>query len=101
MKLRLDLLEQLTDEDILKEVLANNHRYKPEPNFSKTGVGSLSSASTEERANEVARSTALIEKLTSRLHRAIEPARKQQQVSVLKMRWGVARRKGRDTEPIA
>ena len=67
MKLRLDLLEQLTDADILEEVLANNHRYKPEPNFSKTGVGSLSSASTEERAKEVERSTALIERLKKRL----------------------------------
>jgi len=67
MKLRLDLLEQLTDEDILEEVLANNHRYKPEPNFSKTGVGSLSSASIEERAKEVERSTALIERLKQRL----------------------------------
>jgi len=66
MKLRLDLLEHLTDEDILEEVLANNHRYKPEPNFSKTGVGSLSSASTEERAQEEARSTALIERLKRR-----------------------------------
>src|SRR6266705_2397774 len=66
MKLRLDLLEHLTDEDILEEVLANNHRYKPEPNFSKTGVGSLSSASTEERAQEEARSTALIERLKQR-----------------------------------
>ena len=62
MKLRLDLLEHLTDEDILEEVLANNHRYKPEPNFSKTGVGSLSSASTEERAQEEARSTARIQR---------------------------------------
>ena len=67
MKLRLDLLEQLTDEDILEEVLANNHRYKPEPNFSKTGVGSLSSASTEERAKEAERSTTLIERLKRRL----------------------------------
>jgi hypothetical protein len=66
MKLRLDLLEHLTDEDILEEVLANTHRYKPEPLFSKTGVGSLSSASTEERAQEVARSTALIERLKKR-----------------------------------
>jgi hypothetical protein len=66
MKLRLDLLEHLTAEDILEEVLANNHRYKPEPNFSKTGVGSLSSASTEERAQEEARSTVLIEKLKKR-----------------------------------
>ena len=63
MKLRIDLLEHLTDQDILEEVLANNHRYEPEPLFSKTGVGSLSSASTEERAKEVERSTALIERL--------------------------------------
>jgi hypothetical protein len=66
MKLRLDLLEHLTDEDILEEVLANNHRYKPEPLFSKTGVGSLSSASIEERAQEEARSTALIARLKKR-----------------------------------
>lgn len=66
MKLRLDLLEHLTDQDILEEVLANNHRYKPEPNFSRTGVGSLSSASIEERAQEEARSTALIERLKLR-----------------------------------
>lgn len=67
MKLRLDLLEQLTDQDILEEVLANNHRYKPEPLFSKTGVGSLSSASTEERAQEEARSTARIQRAMQRL----------------------------------
>ena len=67
MKLRLDLLEHLTDEDILEEVLANNHRYKPEPNFSKTGVGSLSSASIEERAQEEARSTARIQRAMERL----------------------------------
>ena len=67
MKLRLDLLEHLTDEDILEEVLANNHRYKPEPLLSKTGVGSLSSASTEERAQEEARSTARIQRAMQRL----------------------------------
>jgi hypothetical protein len=67
MKLRLDLLEHLTDEDILEEVLANNHRYKPEPRFSKTGVGSLSSASTGERAQEEARSTARIQRAMQRL----------------------------------
>jgi len=66
MKLRLDLLEHLTEEDILEEVLANNHRYKPEPLLSKTGVGSLSSATTEERAQEEVRSTALIERLKKR-----------------------------------
>ena len=67
MKLRLDLLEHLTDADILEEVLANNPRYKPEPNFSRTGVGSLSSASTEERAQEEARSTARIQRAMRRL----------------------------------
>ena len=67
MKLRLDLLEHLTDQDILEEVLANNHRYKPEPNFSRTGVGSLSSASIEERAQEEARSTARIQRAMQRL----------------------------------
>lgn len=66
MKLRLDLLEHLTGEDLLEEVLANNHRYKPEPLFSKTGVGSLSSASIKERAQEEERSTALIARLKRR-----------------------------------
>ena len=72
MKLRLDLLEHLTDEDILEEVLANNHRYKPEPLFSRTGVGSLSSASTEERAQEEARSTARIQRAMQRLKQSGE-----------------------------
>ena len=69
MKLRMDLLEHLTDEDILEEVLANNHRYKPEPLLSKTGVGSLSSATTRERAQEEARSMALIARLKQRAAR--------------------------------
>jgi hypothetical protein len=66
MKLRLDLLEHLTEEDLREEVLANNPRYKAEPLFSKTGVGSLSSASTEQRASEVRRSTELIRRLEER-----------------------------------
>jgi hypothetical protein len=66
MKFRTDLVKQLTEADLMEEILANNHRYKPEPNFSKTGVGTLSSASTEERAKEEERSTALIEKLTKK-----------------------------------
>ena len=74
MKLRLDLLEQMTDQDILEEVLANNHRYKPEPLFSKTGVGSLSSASTEERVSEEQRNTALIQKLTLRVQQTGKPS---------------------------
>jgi hypothetical protein len=66
MKLRLDLLNQLTEQDILEEVLVNNHRYMPEPIFSKTGVGSVSSTSTEERVSEEQRNTVLIQKLTQR-----------------------------------
>jgi hypothetical protein len=72
MKLRLDLLEHLTGEDILEEVLANNHRYKPEPLLSKTGVGSLASASIEERAQEEARSTARIQRAMQRLKQSGE-----------------------------
>lgn len=67
MKVRLDLLGLLRGEAILEEVLANNPRYKPEPLFSKTGVGSLLSASTEERAKEVERSTARIQSAMKRL----------------------------------
>ena len=66
MKLRLDLLEHLTAEDIRKAAEESVHRFKPEPNFSKTGTGSLSSASTEERAKEVEHSMALTRKLESR-----------------------------------
>ena len=66
MKLRLDLVEHLTAQDLMEEVLANNHRYKPEPLLSKTGTGSLSSASTEERAKELAHNMALVRKLEAR-----------------------------------
>jgi hypothetical protein len=66
MKLRLDLLEHLTMEDIAEVALANNPRYKPEPLFSKTGTGSLSPTSTEDSAREVERNTALIQRLVKR-----------------------------------
>ncbi len=52
MKLRFDLVEKVTPEMVMESVLANNHRYKAEPLLSKTGTGSLSPASTEERARE-------------------------------------------------
>ena len=70
MKLRLDLLEHLTTEDAVREVQATVHRFKPEPLFSKTGTGSLSSASTKVRAQEVKRSTALARKLKQRARKA-------------------------------
>jgi hypothetical protein len=69
MKLRLDLVEHLKAEDIRKAAEESVHRFKPEPLLSKTGTGSLSSASTEERAKEVAHSTELTRKLERRARR--------------------------------
>ncbi len=66
MKLRTDLLKHLTAEDIAQAAEKTVHRFKPEPRFSRTEVGSLSSASTKERAQEVRHSTALIRKLKKR-----------------------------------
>ncbi len=66
MKLRLDLLEHLMMEDIAEVALANNPRYKPEPLFSRTGVGSLSPTSIECSAREEALNTALIQKVEKR-----------------------------------
>ena len=65
MKLRFDLVEKLTPEMVMESVLANNHRYKAEPLLSKTGTGSLSPASTEERANEEKLSLDITRKLTT------------------------------------
>ena len=70
MKLRADLLEFLTDQDILEEALANIDRYKAEPIFSKTGKGYLRPATPEERAQEIARSEALHKRLEERLKAA-------------------------------
>jgi hypothetical protein len=64
MKLRNDLAMKVTPQMALKEAQANQHRYKAEPLFSKTGTGSLSSASTKDSAAEEERSTARIQKLT-------------------------------------
>lgn len=66
MKFRPDLVKKLTPEMLREGVLANTHRYKSEPLLSRTGRGSLSSASTEDRAKEDALSSAIIEKLTSK-----------------------------------
>jgi hypothetical protein len=70
MKLRLDLLEHLTAEDIRQAAEESAHRFKPEPLLSKTGVGSLSSASIKERAKEVEHSMELTRKLTARARKA-------------------------------
>jgi len=66
MKLRTDLIQFATPEEALKEALANNRRHKPEPLFSQTGTGSLSSATTEECAKEVERSMERIQKALQR-----------------------------------
>jgi hypothetical protein len=66
MKLRLDLLKHLTAEDIAEAAEESVHRFKPEALFSQTGTGSLSSASTEERAREVEHSMELTRKLEQR-----------------------------------
>ena len=66
MKLRLDLLEHLTAADVLEEAAANQHRYKAEPSFSKTGTGHLSPRSMADSASEAERSEALTRKLTQR-----------------------------------
>jgi hypothetical protein len=63
MKLRVDLAMRVTPKMVEEEARANQHRYKAEPLFSKTGTGSLSSASTSDSAAEVARSSARIQKL--------------------------------------
>ena len=69
MKLRLDLLNQLTAADVLAEAAANQHRYKAEPTFSKTGRGHLSPRSIKDSAKEAERSEELTRKLTDRLRK--------------------------------
>jgi hypothetical protein len=77
MKLRLDLLKHLTAADILEEAAANQHRYKAEPSFSKTGVGYLSPRSMADSASEAGRSEGLTRKLTSRLRKSGKRAAQQ------------------------
>jgi hypothetical protein len=69
MKLRLDLLKQLTVEDIAEAAQASQHRYKSEPTFSKTGIGYLSPRSPEDSAREEAHSIELTQKLEARLRK--------------------------------
>lgn len=66
MKLRTDLLKHLTAEDLAEVAERDVHRFKPQPLFSQTGTGSLSSASTSERAQEVEHSMELLRKLERR-----------------------------------
>jgi hypothetical protein len=67
MKLRFDLVARLNTEDVAREAEETVHRFKPEPLFSKTGTGSLSPTSIEERAAEAARSMERAESLEERV----------------------------------
>ena len=70
MKLRLDLLQHLTADDIRQAAADWVHRFKPGPLLSKTGTGNLLSASTGERAKEVEHGMDLTRTLTSRAKKA-------------------------------
>jgi hypothetical protein len=52
MSLRTDLVHQLTPAMLLKGMLANSHRYKPEPRLATTGVGSLSPTTPQDRQRD-------------------------------------------------
>lgn len=70
MKLRLDLLEYVTAEDISEEAEANVHRYSKEPVFSKTGKGFLRPETPEERQASIQRSEKFTQRLKERKQRA-------------------------------
>jgi len=72
MKLRTDLLEFLTGQDILEEALATVDRFKAEPQFSKTGKGYLRPATPEERTQELKRLEALAKRLEERMKKATQ-----------------------------
>ncbi|MCX6969220.1 MAG: hypothetical protein NTV93_03580 [Verrucomicrobia bacterium] len=73
MKLRTDLLKFLTEEDIADEAAASVHRFNPTPLFSKTGTGSLTPATEQDKAEEIRRSEALVQKLKQRLRESQQP----------------------------
>lgn len=70
MKLRFDMVAKVTGKMLAESALTNNHRYKAEPLFSKTGTGSLSAASIEDRALEDKLSMAITQKLMPKPARA-------------------------------
>lgn len=66
MKLRLDLLEYLTDEDFLEDVGFDIHRFSAEPVFAKTGIGYLKPATDADKAAEQEHCLKLTRKLLER-----------------------------------
>jgi hypothetical protein len=78
-KLRLDLLEHVTDQDILEEAMANVSRYRAKPSLGKTGVGYLRPATPEERQAEMKRSDEFIKRLKARAAAARRAKRRNKQ----------------------
>jgi hypothetical protein len=66
MKLRLDLLEYVTDEDVLEHAGFDVHRFSAEPVFAKTGVGYLKPATEADKAAEQEHYGRLTRKLLER-----------------------------------
>ena len=66
MKLRLDLLQYLTDKDFLEDVGFDIHRFSAEPVFGKTGVGYLKPATEADKAAEQENYRKLTRKLLER-----------------------------------
>ena len=66
MKLRIDLLKYVTDEDLLEEAAATVSRHKPEPLFATTGKGYLRPATPEEKGEEMRRSEAFNARIKAR-----------------------------------
>ena len=75
-KLRLDLLEHVTAEDILEEAITNVSRYRADPSLGKTGVGYLRPATPEEREAEMKRSDEFTRRLNARAAAAKRAKRK-------------------------
>lgn len=79
MKLRLDLLELVREEDIID--FGDTHRYSAEPVFAKTGVGYLKPATEADIAREIQASEEFQQKLLQRLAEKQALQKKQLRVS--------------------
>jgi hypothetical protein len=75
-KLRVDLLEYVTPEDLIAEAGANVSRFKPEPLLARTGKGYLRPATPQEREAEIRRSDEFIRRLEARRAAAKRARRK-------------------------
>lgn len=69
MKLRIDLLEYLTAEDILEDVGFDVHRWSAEPVLAKTGVGYLKPATEADKIAEAAHCAKITARVLERAER--------------------------------